>query len=214
MIFDTNKYDFFKPLQSEWKTVRNELEAAMADSFKSYKDERWSLLTLFKGFYDAEKRTKVVTLADGPPPKDEENCPKFPRTVELLESVPGLKSAGFSRFKAGFHATPHVGHGDNFVRCHLGLIVPEPDKCTLTVEGQTVHWEEGGLLMFDDSCLHEARNNGSQDRIVLIFDLFKEAIDKIFPLKDALVDKSVGEKMQGVKQHARWYKSKMKQKLA
>ena len=34
-------------------------------------------------------------------------------------------------------------------------------------------WEEGKLLIFDDTIEHEARNDSNEDRVVLIFDTWR-----------------------------------------
>ena len=54
---------------------------------------------------------------------------------------------------------------------HLPLVVPE--NCLLRVGNQERAWEEGKLLIFDDSVEHEARNGGKETRIVLLFDIWR-----------------------------------------
>jgi aspartyl/asparaginyl beta-hydroxylase (cupin superfamily) len=54
---------------------------------------------------------------------------------------------------------------------HLPLIVPE--GCWLRVGNETRRWNEGKLLIFDDSFEHEAKNDSSDTRIILIFDLWR-----------------------------------------
>ena len=39
----------------------------------------------------------------------DENCAKFPKTVEIVEKLPGLQMAGFSALSPGCHITPHSG---------------------------------------------------------------------------------------------------------
>jgi aspartyl/asparaginyl beta-hydroxylase (cupin superfamily) len=55
--------------------------------------------------------------------------------------------------------------------CHLPLIVP-PD-CRFRVGNEVREWEEGKLLIFDDTIEHEAWNESDEDRIVLIFDIWR-----------------------------------------
>jgi len=57
------------------------------------------------------------------------------------------------------------------LRCHLPLVVPDPDLCAIRVGNETVHWKEGELIIFDDSFDHEAWNKSNKDRIVLMFDI-------------------------------------------
>ena len=82
--------------------------------------------------------------------------------------------------------------------CHLPLIVP--DGCWLRVGNETRQWEQGKLLIFDDSIEHEARNPSGEMRIILLFDIWRpelsdaerhgistvfEAIDTFQTLPDA-----------------------------
>lgn len=52
---------------------------------------------------------------------------------------------------------------------HLPLLIPK--DCHLNLIGVGEHqWREGELVMFDDTYLHEARNDSNQPRIVLLMD--------------------------------------------
>ncbi len=52
---------------------------------------------------------------------------------------------------------------------HLPLVVPR--DCALNLVDRGEHrWEEGRLVMFDDTYLHEAWNRSDQTRIVLLMD--------------------------------------------
>ncbi|MGZ8999333.1 MAG: aspartyl/asparaginyl beta-hydroxylase domain-containing protein, partial [Allosphingosinicella sp.] len=55
--------------------------------------------------------------------------------------------------------------------CHLPLIVPE--GCGFRVGNEIRHWEFGKALIFDDTIEHEAWNDSQEDRIVLIFDIWR-----------------------------------------
>ena len=46
------------------------------------------------------------------------------------------------------------------------------------VGGQDRQWHEGTLLTFDDSILHEAVNRGTQDRVVLIFEIWRPELSE------------------------------------
>jgi aspartyl/asparaginyl beta-hydroxylase (cupin superfamily) len=39
-------------------------------------------------------------------------------------------------------------------------------------------WEEGKLLIFDDTIEHEAWNDSGEDRIVLIFDIWRPELSE------------------------------------
>ena len=55
--------------------------------------------------------------------------------------------------------------------CHLPLVVPP--HCGFRVGNEVRAWEVGKLLIFDDTIEHEAWNNSAEDRIVLIFDIWR-----------------------------------------
>ena len=81
--------------------------------------------------------------------KLEENCQLCPQTTQLVEKIPGLTTAGFSRLASGTKITPHVGYSDKVLRCHLGLIVPL--ACALRVGSKTKSWQRGKCFIFDDT---------------------------------------------------------------
>lgn len=99
------------------------------------------------------------------------NCAQCPRTTWLVEQIPGMAMAGFSRLSPGAHITPHQGYGgwaQYVLRCHLGLIVN--DGCTLRVGNETRQWQSGKTLVFCDAVEHEAWNFGDTERVVLLLD--------------------------------------------
>ena len=77
----------------------------------------------------------------------------------------------FSLLKSGARIPPH--HGSTNVRliCHLPLVVPA--GCGFRVGNEVRAWERGKLLVFDDTIEHEAWNESKEDRIILIFDIWR-----------------------------------------
>ncbi len=71
------------------------------------------------------------------------------------------------------------------LRCHLALRVPGP--CRLRVEDATVTWEEGKVLVFDDTCEHEAWNDGDDTRVVLFVDFVRPSTPRLETRSRALV---------------------------
>ena len=80
----------------------------------------------------------------------------------------------FSRLAPGARIPPHHGVMNARLICHLPLIVPP--GCGFRVGGETREWNEGELLVFDDTVEHEAWNDSSSDRIILIFDVWRPEI--------------------------------------
>ena len=108
---------------------------------------------------------------------------RCPRTWDLLlrnapvPRVPGWgPSVVFSLLKAGAHIGAHTGMFDTRLICHLPLIVPP--GCRFRVGDEVREWEEGKLLIFDDTIEHEAWNDGPEDRVVLIFDIWRPELSE------------------------------------
>ena len=106
----------------------------------------------------------------------EKHCAACPATTALLDSLPLVRIAGrgptafFSRLRPGTHIVPHHGATNTRLIAHLPLIVP-PD-CALRVGNDTRAVEAGRMMIFDDTIEHEAWNRSTQDRVVLIFDIW------------------------------------------
>ena len=106
---------------------------------------------------------------------------RFPATLAAIAAAPlchiSVRSPTvmFSLLQPGARIDPH--HGETNVRliCHLPLIVPGAGA--LEVGGETRQWEEGKLLIFDDSIKHAAWNDADTDRVVLIFDAWRPEIE-------------------------------------
>ena len=64
---------------------------------------------------------------------------------------------------------PHKGLKDNTRRYHLGLITPQ--EAFIKIKGIRHSWEEGKILKFDDSVIHEVENPTTQERVILLFDI-------------------------------------------
>ncbi|GMN13525.1 aspartyl/asparaginyl beta-hydroxylase domain-containing protein [Altererythrobacter sp. MTPC7] len=104
-------------------------------------------------------------------------------TLVALDAAPLCEIDGrtpsvlFSRLTAGAHIPPHTGMLNFRAICHLPIIVPGNGE--IRVGGARRTWEKGKLLVFDDSVEHEAWNRSQEERIVLIFDIWKPEIEDI-----------------------------------
>ena len=104
-------------------------------------------------------------------------------TLRALDAAPLCEIDGrtpsvlFSRLTAGAHIPPHTGMLNFRAICHLPVIVPGNGE--IRVGGARRTWEKGKLLVFDDSVEHEAWNRSHEERIVLIFDIWKPEIEDI-----------------------------------
>jgi len=134
--------------------LNNQWLAAFPDYVKSDFSEAWKTFTFCFFQMQSEYHRKL--------------CPK---TAVLLDFLPSLLSCDFSILKPHTHISPHQGFSKMILRCHLPLIVPSGKKCGIRVGDETYYWEEGKLIIFDDSFEHEAWNNSDEIRVVLMFDI-------------------------------------------
>jgi aspartate beta-hydroxylase len=106
----------------------------------------------------------------------DENCARCPQTTAAIDALPLSIVPGhgpevlFSLFVPGTHLLPHQGVTNTRVVGHLPLIVP--GNCALNVGGELHEWQEGRVVVFDDTYEHEAWNRSDATRVVLIFDLW------------------------------------------
>jgi aspartyl/asparaginyl beta-hydroxylase (cupin superfamily) len=106
-----------------------------------------------------------------------ENAARCPKTLAALEDVPLCRIPGrtpsvlFSALRPGVRIPPHHGFMNTRLICHLPLIVPE--GCGLRVGNDSRMVEAGKGWLFDDSIEHEAWNNSSELRVILLFEIWR-----------------------------------------
>jgi aspartate beta-hydroxylase len=105
----------------------------------------------------------------------DENHARCPDTSAVLESIELCRIADqapeicFSVLGPGTQIMPHYGVSNVRLVMHLPLQVPS--DCALNLLGAGEHqWEEGKLVMFDDTFEHEAWNRSHSPRIILLMD--------------------------------------------
>ena len=204
-FWERDEFDWVSGIEAATGDIRGELLALLESDaeFRPYvEDEPNRPRRQFAHLNDDPSWSALYLYRDGKVVED--NARRCPITMSALESVP-LSNVGrrtpivlFSRLEPGAHIPPHHGMLNCRVICHLPLIVPP--GCTLRVGNETRTWEEGKLLMFDDSIEHEARNPTGELRIILLFDVWRpelgqaerdaisaifNAIDDFQPLPDA-----------------------------
>ena len=108
-------------------------------------------------------------------------CPDIFRgltdNVPLFDVAGRSPSAYLSLLRPGAHIPPHTGMLNCRYICHLPLIVPP--GCGFRVGRSTLEWQEGRLLVFDDSVDHEAWNRGSEDRLILLFEVWSPDLSEL-----------------------------------
>ncbi|MDX1293824.1 MAG: aspartyl/asparaginyl beta-hydroxylase domain-containing protein [Hyphomonas sp.] len=178
-IYDTAGFDWVPELEAKTPEIQAELRAVLADdqaSFRPYLERGTShLAAQDHELLDNDDWSAFYLWRDGK--KVESNCARCPVTTAAVERAPldfadgKCPSVLFSVLKPGAHIPPHNGMVNTRLICHLPLIVPGP--AWLRVGSETHHWQEGRIVIFDDSIEHEAKNEADETRIVLLFDIWR-----------------------------------------
>jgi aspartyl/asparaginyl beta-hydroxylase (cupin superfamily) len=99
----------------------------------------------------------------------EENIRRCPKTAAAIAGIPGLNSGFFSILAPGAHIPRHRGVTKAILTAHLGLVVPaRREACRMQVADETLVWERGKVLVFDDTYYHEVWNDTDEMRVILL----------------------------------------------
>lgn len=174
---------FLGRLETAADEIRDELLAVMAEPglFTPYVEVRENRPnTAQAGMLENADWSAFYLIKDGLPV--EANIGRFPRTMAALSDAPLTDIAGrapsvlFSRLAPGAHIPPHNGLVNTRLICHLPVVCP--DGCSFRVGSETRDWTYGRAWAFDDTVEHEAWNRSDQERIILIFDVWKPEISE------------------------------------
>ncbi|WP_028008931.1 aspartyl/asparaginyl beta-hydroxylase domain-containing protein [Solimonas flava] len=166
-VYDQRDFAWTRTLEAHWPAIRAELDRVLQsrDQLPAFhqildevrtitSDDRWKTYWLLAAGVDCR-----------------ENQARCPQTTALLRQIPGVLTAFFSILAPGKKIPPHRGAYNGILRCHLGLIVPEPaERVAIRVGNRICHWREGEALIFDDSFNHEVWNDTDGWRVVLFID--------------------------------------------
>ncbi|XP_036372764.1 aspartyl/asparaginyl beta-hydroxylase isoform X3 [Megalops cyprinoides] len=164
---ETSYTDLVKTLERNWKTIRDEALSLMDTTRGLFVPEdenlrekgEWGQFTLW------QQGKKV-----------ENSCRSVPKTCALLERYPeatGCKRGQikYSVMQPGTHVWPHTGPTNCRLRMHLGLVIPK-EGCRIRCTNDTRVWEEGKVLIFDDSFEHEVWQEADSYRLIFIVDVW------------------------------------------
>ena len=182
-FFEREEFEWVEALEAATGDIREELVRLLAEDapFRPYVEaEENRPRRNFAGLLDDPSWSAFYLWKDGA--RVDDNARRCPRTIEALAKVP-LSNIGsrtpsvlFSMLRPGAHIPPHHGMLNSRLICHLPLIVPE--GCWLRVGNETRIVEAGKMMIFDDSIEHEAKNESSETRIILLFDIWRPELDE------------------------------------
>lgn len=177
-FYDRTLFPWIPELEARTEAIRAELHAVMNEhrsDFEPYVAYRpGEPVNQWKELNHSLKWSSLHLWAHGEP--QHSNLSKCPRTAEALTSIdaatiPGMcPNAMFSVLAPHTAIPPHHGETNARLVAHLPLVVPE--GCEFRVGFDRRRWEEGQVLVFDDTLEHEAINGSDVPRAVLIFDVW------------------------------------------
>lgn len=115
----------------------------------------------------------------------------FPKAARFLCDVALAEDSLLGRAKivclpAGRRVYPHIDRGDYYMlRNRYHLVLRSAKGSWLKAGEEEIRMREGELWWFDNKQVHEAFNDGEQDRIHMIFDLLPRAMAAQRPEKAA-----------------------------
>jgi beta-hydroxylase len=164
-VYDTTLFPWAAELEAGWEAIRDEAcrllahEAGIPPLAEISPDHRriappgkWKSFFLIGYGY-----------------RSEANCRRCPATAQAVSRIPGVNSAFFSILAPGAHIPRHRGVTKAILTAHLGLLVPRRrEACRMQVADETLRWEEGRVLVFDDTAYHEVWNDTDEMRVILL----------------------------------------------
>jgi aspartate beta-hydroxylase len=90
----------------------------------------------------------------------------------------------FSMLEPGAHIPAHHGQSNHYLVLHVGLL--GLSGCRMRVADQTIEWQEGRCLIFEDSFEHEVWHEGDEIRVVLLAAFWRPEIN---PAERALIER-------------------------
>lgn len=171
-VLDMRLFDWTQMLRDNWEAIRDEaIRAAQEQKGAVAPVARWRSVFLWGFGY------RVA-----------ENSDRCPVTSRVVARIPGLSSAFFAILPPGTHVPPRRGATKGLITCHLGLVVPRDGDARMRVRDRVVRWAEGETLVFDDTYDHEAWNDSTATRIVLLIQFRRPLRQPGRWLADAFLD--------------------------
>ncbi|XP_009888086.1 PREDICTED: aspartyl/asparaginyl beta-hydroxylase [Charadrius vociferus] len=164
---ETGYTELVKSLEKNWKLIRDEGLAVM--------DKRRSLfLPEDENLREKGDWSQFTLWQQGR--KNENACKSVPKTCTLLERFPEATGCRRGQIKysimhPGTHVWPHTGPTNCRLRMHLGLVIPK-EGCRIRCAQENRTWEEGKVLIFDDSFEHEVWQDAENYRLIFIVDVW------------------------------------------
>lgn len=164
---DKDGYPYSQVLEANAAAIKKEflgvqnaisnIETLFPEAIVNVRDENWKTFFLIAYGHDLIEHLEA--------------CPV---TAASLAQIPNAMSAMFSVLEPHRQIPIHRGEYKGMLRCHLGVVIPDVEKCYIVVNDEKRHWAEGECLFFDDTFPHYAANESDQRRVVLFIDILRK----------------------------------------
>jgi aspartyl/asparaginyl beta-hydroxylase (cupin superfamily) len=182
-FYDTSGFDWVPAIEAATDSIRAELGSLLSagtEGFRPYLQHQPNQPRTDANHMLDNVDWSALFLAENGKTADDyiARCPATWNAVQAapLPWISNSPTIMFSLLRAGARIAPHTGTHNARLICHLPLIVPQ--KCGFRVGNETREWREGKLLIFDDTIEHEAWNESGEDRVVLIFDIWRPELSE------------------------------------
>jgi hypothetical protein len=178
-FYEREAFPWLGEVEAAAPAMRAELEALIGsgEGFEPYVRRHVGRPKPINPLFEDPSWSACYLFENGRPTEFAERCPI---TLDALARAPLPVIEGrspmalFSLLRPGTHIQPHHGLLNTRLICHVPLIAPP--GCRLRVGGEERRVEPGKALIFDDSFEHEAWNDGSDTRVVLLFEIWRPEI--------------------------------------
>ncbi|WP_116970048.1 aspartyl/asparaginyl beta-hydroxylase domain-containing protein [Blastomonas sp. UPD001] len=180
-FYEAAEFDWAQGLEAQADAMLAELEGLLArqpGDFSPYVQTRPDRPAAANPLRDDPSWGAHYLWENGAPVAD--HAAIAPATMAALATAPMPVIAArspmalYSLLRPGTHIRPHHGMLNTRLICHLPLITNA--DCAIRVGNETRTWQQGRLMIFDDSIEHEAWNRGSATRIILLFEIWRPEI--------------------------------------
>lgn len=182
-FYDPGDFPWFEPMLALVTAMQAELAQVLDDGaggFSPYVHRKRHRPAPNSPLLDSQDWTAFHFWRDGE--MQQENAARCPATMEALAHAPLVQVPGrspnahWSRLLPGAHIAPHVGMLNTRLICHIPILTAP--HCWFRVGSERREWIDGVPLVFDDSIEHEAKNDGPQERVILLFEIWRPEIDE------------------------------------
>jgi len=176
-------------LEENWTIIRDEINSILEKT------------TSLPKFHDVDDGQEFISNNDGIAWNmfliktygfwNKDNIKFCPNIVKLFKSYKNVSSICISFLSPGKHIPPHNGPYKGILRYQLAISVPKEGNCQLFVDNKPYKWTEGKGVMFDDTYVHEVKNETKETRVAVLLDIRRNDLPFFLRIYDYILYKII-----------------------